>query len=118
MQQASFAIDIRYPASTIVVLDIEGDLTAAAEAALSGAYAETDSARVEVVVLNFNELEYMNSSGIGLLVTLLVRVNRNNQRLVATGLNDHYQQIFEVTRLSEAIEIFATEADALALATA
>jgi anti-sigma B factor antagonist len=56
----------------------------------------------------------MNSGGIGLLVTLLVRANRAKQRLLACGLNDHYRQIFELTRLDEAISIFDTEADALA----
>ena len=46
----------------------------------------------------------MNSSGIGLLVTLLIRIQRQKQRLVAYGLTDHYIQIFELTRLNEAIE--------------
>jgi anti-sigma B factor antagonist len=68
------------------------------------------------VVLNFSGLEYMNSSGIGLLVTLLVRANRNHQRLLAFGLTDHYRQIFELTRLDEAIGIHDDEAAALAAA--
>ena len=54
-------------------------------------------------MLDFGGLEYMNSSGIGLLVTLLVRANRNQQRLLAYGLSEHYRQIFELTRLDEAI---------------
>ena len=66
------------------------------------------------MILNFTGLEYMNSGGIGLLVTLLVRANRQSQRLLAYGLNDHYRQIFELTRLDEAIGIHADEADALA----
>jgi anti-sigma B factor antagonist len=68
------------------------------------------------VILNFTGLEYMNSSGIGLLVTLLVRANRNRQRLMAYGLTDHYRQIFELTRLDEAIGIHSDEAGALAAA--
>ena len=116
MSQTSLAVDVRYPTDSIAVLDIQGDLTSSSEAALSDAYAGIDSAVVTVVALNFNALEYMNSSGIGLIVTLLVRVNRNNQRLVATGLNEHYLQIFEVTRLSEAIAIFESEADAITAA--
>jgi anti-sigma B factor antagonist len=56
----------------------------------------------------------MNSGGIGLLVTLLVRANRQKQKLLACGLNDHYKQIFELTRLDEAITIHDSEADALA----
>jgi anti-sigma B factor antagonist len=56
----------------------------------------------------------MNSGGIGLIVTLLIRANRQGNRLVAIGLNDHYRQIFGLTRLDEAITIFDDEAAALA----
>jgi anti-sigma B factor antagonist len=55
----------------------------------------------------------MNSSGIGLLVTLLIRANRQKQRLLASGLSEHYRQIFELTRLNEAITIYPTEKEAL-----
>ena len=61
------------------------------------------------MVLNFGGLEYMNSGGIGMLVTLLVRANRQHQQLLAYGLSDHYRQIFELTRLDEAIAIFDDE---------
>ena len=60
----------------------------------------------------------MNSGGIGLLVTLLVRAQRGRRRLVATGLSDHYRQIFELTRLDEAIEIVDDEDAAVLAATA
>ena len=56
----------------------------------------------------------MNSSGIGLLVTLLVRAQRQKQKLAAYGLSEHYRQIFDLTRLNEAIAIYDSEADALA----
>ncbi len=114
MLQASVTIEVRHLSAAIATLDIHGELTSASEETLMDAYGQVDGDPVKIVLLNFTELEYMNSSGIGLLVTLLVRVNRNHQRLVATGLNEHYQQIFEVTRLSEAIEIFGSEAAAVA----
>ena len=68
------------------------------------------------IVLDFRGLDYMNSGGIGLLVTLLVRVQRQGQRLLAFGLTEHYRQIFELTRLDEAIGIHDTEAAALTAA--
>ncbi len=58
----------------------------------------------------------MNSGGIGLLVTLLVRAQRQRQRVLAYGLSEHYRQIFELTRLDEAIGIHDTEDEALAAA--
>jgi anti-sigma B factor antagonist len=51
-------------------------------------------------------------------VTLLVRANRQKQKLLACGLNEHYKQIFELTRLDEAIGIHDSEAAALIAARA
>ena len=68
------------------------------------------------VVLDFTQMEYMNSGGIGLLVTLLVRAQRSAGRLLATGLSNHYREILALTRLEEAIEIHDTEAAAIAAA--
>ncbi len=97
-------------------VDIRGEVTAAAETALMDAYTQATSSGARVIILNFVGLEYMNSSGIGLLVTLLIRANRQRQQLLAVGLNEHYQQIFELTRLNEAIGIYNTEAEAVAAA--
>jgi len=49
-----------------------------------------------------------------LLVTLLIRVKRQNQRLYACGLSEYYRQIFDLTRLDEAIVIYPTEQEAMA----
>ena len=92
-------------------------MTAAAENALMDAYTQAGN-HVRAVILNFTELVYMNSSGIGLLVTLLIRINRQKQRLLAYGLSDHYRQIFDLTRLDEAIGIYGSEGEALAAAAA
>ena len=45
-----------------------------------------------------------------------MRANRRSQRLLAYGLSDHYRQIFELTRLDEAVGIHDTEQAALAAA--
>jgi anti-sigma B factor antagonist len=116
MSQASVAIDARQIDRQTSVLDIRGDVTAASEKALMAAYAAANTPVTKTIVLNFSNLEYLNSGGIGMLVTLLVRANRQHQRLLAYGLNQHYRQIFELTRLDEAIGIYHGEADALAAA--
>jgi anti-sigma B factor antagonist len=109
-------MDVRELSPRTSVVDIRGDVTAASEGALMDAYSKASGPATRVLVLNFSGLEYMNSGGIGMLVTLLVRANRQRQQLLAFGLNDHYRQIFELTRLDEAIGIHETEAEALAAA--
>ena len=111
MTATVIGIDQAGPAS---ILRIEGDVTSASEGDLMAAYAAIADSGTKVVVLDFSRLAYMNSGGIGLLVTLLVRAQRGGVRLVATGLTDHYRQIFELTRLDEAITIHDDEAAAVA----
>jgi anti-sigma B factor antagonist len=115
MPQGTLTLEVRQPAATTAVLDVQGDITADSEKPLMDAYNEAGPSKA--IVLNFSGLEYMNSGGIGLLVTLLVRANRAKQKLLAYGLTDHYRQIFELTRIDEAIEIFGTEDEALTAAT-
>jgi anti-sigma B factor antagonist len=113
MAAAKVTMIVRKVGGSASVIDIEGEVNGAAEAALTEAYAQA-SAQARAVILNFTGLEYMNSSGIGLLVMLLIRAQRQGQKLLAFGLSEHYQDIFELTRLNEAIGLFASEQDALA----
>jgi anti-sigma B factor antagonist len=98
-----------------LVIRVRGDVTAASEGPLMAAYSQAGE-KTRAILLDFSGLDYMNSGGIGLLVTLLVRANRQKQKPMACGLNEHYRQIFELTRLDEAIGIHDTEAAALAAA--
>jgi anti-sigma B factor antagonist len=116
MTQGTLSMDVRRIDDSVAVLDINGEITAFSEEALMDAYAAGAADGTRAVVLNFTRLEYMNSGGIGLLVTMLVRANRARQKLLVFGLTEHYRQIFELTRLDEAIGIYDTEADAVAAA--
>ena len=116
MTKANITLNVRKAGNEAGVIDINGEVNAFAEGALMEAYTQASNGGTRAIVLNFSWLEYMNSSGIGLLVTLLIRVNRQKQKLLAFGLSDHYQQIFELTRLNEAIGIYPSEAEAIAAA--
>ena len=100
MTEATATFDVRRQGPAGVV-DIKGDVTAGSEDVLMKAYEEAGDARA--IVLNFTDLSYMNSGGIGLLVTLLVRANRKSQKLMAYGLSDHYAQIFELQSKSTSL---------------
>lgn len=116
MTPTKLNLSVRQPNSHVAVIDISGEVTGAAETPLMGAYEQASKSGARTVILNFSNLEYMNSSGIGLLVTLLIRVNRQKQRMLSYGLSEHYQQIFQLTRLNEAIGIYNDEASALTAA--
>jgi anti-sigma B factor antagonist len=116
MPEAATTFEVRAVSDGAHVIDIEGDITAQSEDRLMDAYGRASVDGVKAIVLNFTSLDYMNSGGIGLLVTLLVRAQRQHQSVFAYGLSDHYRQIFELTRLDEAVGIHDSEAEALAAA--
>ena len=116
MPEASVSMDLRIPLDGVAIVDIGGQITRFAEGVLGDVHEQATRKGAAVLLLNFAELDYMNSSGIGLLVTLLVRTQRNGQRLGAFGLSEHYREIFELTRLDEAISVYIGEAAAVAAA--
>ena len=113
MTKANISLKVRAVTPQTSIIDIQGEINAYAENALMDAYTTATSQGATSILLNFTDLEYMNSSGIGLLVTLLIRAQRQKFRLAAFGLSDHYRQIFELTRLNEAILIYTDESSAV-----
>jgi anti-sigma B factor antagonist len=118
MPEAQIKMNVREAGENASIIDIQGELTAFAENVLMDAYNQATDGQVRAIILNFEGLEYMNSSGIGLLVTLLIRINREKQRLLTYGLSDHYRSIFQITRLDDAIAIHDSEVEAVRAANA
>ena len=118
MSDVTVAVDVRVIDAGVSVIDIGGSVTRTAEQSLTEAYRSASGPQTATIVLNFARLDYMNSSGIGLLVTLFVRAKRQGQKVLVCELNEHYREIFSLTRLDEAMQIFPNEAQALTAARA
>jgi anti-anti-sigma factor len=86
-------------------LAMRGDVDIAADEVLAGAYAEAAAAGATRVVLDFTDVDYINSTGIALIVRLLAEARRDRREVVALGLSDHYREIFRITRLSDYLTI-------------
>ena len=97
----------------VAVLDLMGEINGFAEEALNTAYAEADAKDTRTILLNFEEVDYINSTGIALIVGLLARARVSKRRLVAFGLSDHYVEIFDITRLSDFMSVFPDEQSAM-----
>ena len=93
--------------SGVAVIDLHGEIDTFAEDVLDSAYTEATTVTPNAVLLNFEDVDYMNSTGIALIVALLTRARQCELRLITSGLSDHYVEIFRVTRLADFIGIFA-----------
>ena len=108
-----FETKVRHTPS-IAVVDLYGEIDAFAEEALNAAYAEASQRDPDAILLNFGGVDYINSTGIALIVNLLAQARKAHRRLLTCGLSEHYVEIFQITRLSDFMSIFPDEASALA----
>ncbi len=113
MSAQRFEATVRHQAG-VAIIDLRGDVNAQAEEALHGAYADAERARPGAILLNFGDVDYINSTGLALIVGLLVQARKAQRRLFACGLNAHYVEIFQMMRLSEFMPVVAAEEQALA----
>ena len=92
------------------VIELSGEVDGSAAAVLTAAYhraVDGDSGgSMGTVVLDFAAVDYINSTGIALIVSVLARARAERRKVVACGLSAHYREIFDITRLSDFIELF------------
>jgi anti-anti-sigma factor len=97
----------------VAIIDMQGEIDSFAEDVLNAAYAEAESRDANVILLNFSKVDYINSTGIALIVGLLARARKSKRRLLACGLSEHYVEIFQITRLVDFMNVFPDEKSAL-----
>ena len=103
-QVLQFEAEVREEGDSNILILI-GEINGLADSALSAAYQEAQKSEPKRIVLDFNRVDYINSTGIALVVGLLAKARASHIALSAVGLSDHYREIFTITRLSDFIEI-------------
>ena len=86
-------------------IELRGELDGFGEEALNGAFAEALEGNPEAVLLDFGQVAYINSTGIALIVGLVSRCRRAGLPLLICGLNEHFHEIFKITRLSDYVQL-------------
>jgi anti-anti-sigma factor len=99
METDTFSAQVREVNHTIVI-DLVGLINAQAEDAFKKAYEDAEKKNTDIITLNFSRVDYINSTGIALIVELLAQARKSHKRLVVYGLSEHYVEIFQITRLA------------------
>ena len=113
MKMQPFTAEVRQKGD-IVIIDMKGEVNAFAESGLTAAIKQAEGFNPPVIVLNFTEVNYINSTGIALIVSILAQARKAHRKLVVFGLSEHYVTIFQITRLSDFMAVYSDEASALA----
>lgn len=95
------------------VIDMSGDVNRAAQDGLNVAYDQALGGPGRLL-LDFVDVDYINSTGIALIVGVLARARAEGRDVGAFGLTDHYRELFKITRLSDFMTIYDNENAAVA----
>ena len=99
-----FSADVRQEGSSAAII-MHGEINGQADPALDNAYSQAEQLGPDKVTLDFTDVDYINSTGIALIVGVLARARATHRSIHAAGLSDHYREIFTITRLSDFMEI-------------
>jgi anti-sigma B factor antagonist len=112
MPGAEFRAEVRRHDDTGVI-DLHGEINLGADQAIGAAYEEAVRGDPKTIVLSFAHVDYINSTGIALIVGLLARARKERRAVSAFGLSEHYREIFAITRLSDFMGIYPDEDSAV-----
>ncbi len=98
----------------LAIMSMHGDLTNESKTKVINAYEKIVSAKARHILLDFSRIEYINSAGMSVLITLLTRSQEAEKDLRAFGLSPHFQKIFDMVGLLKYIPHFDDRQTALA----
>ena len=98
----------------VTVLRFEGDIASTSKDAVLGAYQALPKETSKLVLLDFTKVDYINSSGIALVIQLLIEASKAGQKVSAFGLSAHFTKVFTMVGITKYARLFPGEAEALA----
>lgn len=97
----------------VAVLSVQGRLDLSSGSSLKEQIKQLFNDDKSNVHLNLSDVEFINSSGLGSLVSIMKETRLRKGRLTLSNLASYVQEIFDITQLSHIFEIYATQEEAL-----
>ncbi len=98
----------------VTILRFEGDISSTSKEAVLGAYQALPKETTRLVLLDFTKVDYINSSGIAIVIQLLIEASNANQKVFAFGLSPHFTKVFTMVGITKYAGLFPGQAEALA----
>jgi len=92
------------------VLSLRGPLTMENVSPFMNAVRREDA---PTMILDFTNVPYLDSSGLGSLVSACTSFTKSGRRVALTGVNKRVQKVFEITKVEQVFLMFPTLSDAL-----
>ena len=98
----------------VALLAFTGDIASTSKDVILDAYHELESGTAHVL-LDFQHVEYINSSGIAIIIQLLLEANKSGKHAVGIfGLSPHFNKVFTMVGVARYATLSTDETAALA----
>ncbi len=104
----------RTPTDTTCLLTIEGEVDVYTSPQLKQDIVQLAERGVKHIIIDLSKVEYLDSTGLGVLIGGLKRLREAGGNLALVGPGMRIQRIFEITGLNKIFDIYATEEEAAA----
>lgn len=98
----------------VSVLRFEGDIASTSKEAVLGTYQSLPKTTVKIVLLDFTKVDYINSSGIALVIQMLIEAANSGQKVSAFGLSPHFTKVFTMVGITKYANLYPDQTAALA----
>jgi anti-anti-sigma factor len=98
----------------VTALRYTGDISSASKDVVVGAYEALSPAEHRKLLLDFKGVEYLNSSGIALVIQVLMEANKAAQTVAICSLTPHFNKVFTMVGITRYAHLYPDEAKALA----
>ena len=100
--------------NSVAVLRFEGDIASTSKDAVLGTYQGLPKESSKLILLDFTKVDYINSSGIALVIQLLIEAANSEQKISAFGLSPHFNKVFTMVGITKYAGLFSDQSEALA----
>ena len=98
----------------VAVLRFEGDIASTSKEAVLGTYQTLPKETAKLILLDFSKVDYINSSGIALVIQMMIEASNAAQKIYAFGLSPHFTKVFTMVGITKYAGLFSNQAEALA----
>jgi anti-sigma B factor antagonist len=98
----------------VSVLRFEGDIASTSKEAVLGTYQALPKDKYKLILLDFTKVDYINSSGIALVIQMLIEASNSGQKVYAYGLSPHFTKVFTMVGITKYAGLFPTQEAAMA----
>ncbi len=99
----------------VTILRFSGDISSASQDAVLGTFRRLPETRSGRLLLDFTKVDYINSSGIALVIQLLMQASKAGEGVALFGLTPHFQKVFTMVGITKYAHIYPDEAAASAV---